>query len=85
VAEAIGRHATVLLDSGVRHGTDIARALALGADAVLLGRAVLYGLAAFGEAGAARALALLRHEFDTAMALLGARCPGEITRELVAG
>lgn len=85
IAEEIGRHATVLLDSGVRHGTDIARALALGADAVLLGRAVLYGVAAFGEAGAARALALLRHEFETAMALLGARCPAEITRDLVAG
>ena len=84
VAEAIGRHATVLLDSGVRHGADIARALALGADAVLLGRAVLYGVAAHGQAGAARALALLRHEFDTAMALLGAASPAEITRELVA-
>jgi (S)-mandelate dehydrogenase len=74
----------VLLDSGVRHGVDIARALALGADAVLLGRAVLYGVAAFGQAGAARALALLRHEFDTAMALLGAASPAEVTRELVA-
>jgi isopentenyl diphosphate isomerase/L-lactate dehydrogenase-like FMN-dependent dehydrogenase len=84
IADEIGRHATVLLDSGVRHGVDIARALALGADAVLLGRAVLYGVAAFGQAGAARALALLRHEFDTAMALLGAASPGEVTRELVA-
>jgi isopentenyl diphosphate isomerase/L-lactate dehydrogenase-like FMN-dependent dehydrogenase len=45
---------------------------------------VLYGVAAFGEAGAARALALLRHEFETAMALLGAANPAEITRELVA-
>lgn len=62
---------------------DIARDLALGADAMLLGRAVLYGLAAHGEAGAARALALLRHEFDTAMALLGAASPADITRDLV--
>ncbi len=83
VAAEIGRHATVLLDSGIRHGSDIARALALGADAVLLGRAVLYGLAAFGEAGAARALALLRHEFEVAMALLGAAAPEEITRDMV--
>lgn len=84
VADAIGGHATVLLDSGIRHGADIARALALGADAVLLGRAVLYGLAAHGQPGAARALALLRHEFETAMALLGAASPAEITRDLVA-
>lgn len=83
VAAEIGRHATVLLDSGIRHGADIARALALGADAVLLGRAVLYGLAGYGEAGAARAIALLRHEFETAMALLGAATPAEITRDMV--
>jgi (S)-mandelate dehydrogenase len=83
IAAEIGRHATVLLDSGIRHGADIARALALGVDAVLLGRAILYGLAAFGEAGAARALALLRHEFEVAMALLGAAAPAEITRDMV--
>ena len=83
IAAEIGRHGTILLDSGIRHGADMARALALGADAVLLGRAVLFGLAAFGEAGAARALSLLRHEFETAMALLGATSPKEITRDMV--
>ncbi|MFM7420771.1 MAG: alpha-hydroxy acid oxidase [Alphaproteobacteria bacterium] len=83
IAAEIGRHGTILLDSGIRHGADIARALALGADAVLLGRAVLFGLAAHGEVGAARALHLLRHEFETAMALLGATTPAEITRDLV--
>ena len=85
IAAEIGRHGTILLDSGIRHGADIARALALGADAVLLGRAVLFGLAAYGEAGAARASHLLRHEFETAMALLGAMTPAEITRDLVMG
>ncbi|MFN8882250.1 MAG: alpha-hydroxy acid oxidase [Alphaproteobacteria bacterium] len=83
IADAISQHGTILLDSGIRHGADIARALALGADAVLLGRAVLFGLAAYGQAGAARALQLLRHEFETAMALLGATSPAEITRDLV--
>ncbi|MEY3730115.1 MAG: L-lactate dehydrogenase [Pseudomonadota bacterium] len=83
IAAEIGQHGSILLDSGIRHGADIARALALGADAVLLGRAVLFGLAAYGQAGAARALHLLRHEFETAMALLGAASPGEITRDMV--
>ncbi|MCA3415233.1 MAG: alpha-hydroxy-acid oxidizing protein, partial [Roseomonas sp.] len=83
IAAEIGQHGTILLDSGIRHGADIARALALGADAILLGRAVLFGLAAYGQAGAARALQLLRHEFETAMALLGATSPAEITRDLV--
>jgi isopentenyl diphosphate isomerase/L-lactate dehydrogenase-like FMN-dependent dehydrogenase len=85
IAAEIGRHGSILLDSGIRHGADIARALALGADAVLLGRAVLFGLTAYGEAGAARALHLLRHEFETTMALLGATTPAEITRDLVMG
>lgn len=85
IAAEIGRHATILLDSGIRHGADIARALALGADAVLLGRAVLFGLAAYGQAGAAHALHLLRHEFETAMALLGARSPPDITCDMALG
>jgi isopentenyl diphosphate isomerase/L-lactate dehydrogenase-like FMN-dependent dehydrogenase len=57
--------------SGFRRGTDIAMALALGARAVLIGRATLYGIAAGGEEGAARAITLLREEIDRAMALLG--------------
>ena len=71
IVAAVDGRATVLLDSGVRRGADILRALALGAAAVLTGRATLYGMAAAGEAGAAKALAILRHELDTAMAMAG--------------
>jgi isopentenyl diphosphate isomerase/L-lactate dehydrogenase-like FMN-dependent dehydrogenase len=84
IAAAVKPHGAVLLDSGIRHGVDIARAIALGADAVLLGRAVLYGIAAYGPAGAARALALLHAEFDTALANLGCRSPAELGPHLLA-
>jgi L-lactate dehydrogenase (cytochrome) len=62
---------TLLLDSGIRRGTDVLKALALGATATLVGRPAMYGLAAAGQAGAAQALALLRREIDIDMALLG--------------
>lgn len=71
IAEAVAGRATVLFDSGVRRGADVLKALALGADAVMIGRATLYGCAAGGEEGAAHALALLAHEIDVAMAMLG--------------
>ena len=64
---------TVLLDGGVRRGTDVLKALALGAHAVFIGRPAMYGLAAGGFAGVMRALSLLRHEIDVDLALLG--CP----------
>ncbi|MGK6305772.1 alpha-hydroxy acid oxidase [Variovorax sp. DT-64] len=64
---------TLLLDGGVRRGTDVLKALALGAHAVFIGRPAMYGLAFGGEAGAAHALALLRREIDVDQALLG--CP----------
>lgn len=73
VAEAVAGRAAVLMDGGIRRGADIARALARGADAVMVGRAVLYGLAAGGEAGAAAALAILAEEFARTMRLLGCR------------
>lgn len=73
VVAALGGRIPVLVDSGLRRGTDVVKALALGASAVLVGRATLYGVAAAGEAGAARALALLREEIDRTLALLG--CP----------
>jgi (S)-mandelate dehydrogenase len=73
VVAAVGEKVEVMVDGGFRRGTDVVKALALGARAVLLGRATLYGLAAGGEAGAARALAILHAEIEATMALLG--CP----------
>jgi L-lactate dehydrogenase (cytochrome) len=61
----------VLIDSGVRTGQDIFRALALGANACMIGRAALYGLGAGGEAGVARAIDIFRGELDTTMILAG--------------
>ncbi len=86
IADALAAHGhaiELLLDGGVRRGTDVLKALALGARAVLLGRAILWGLAADGEAGAAYVLRLLRDELDLAMALAGAPTVKEITRDLV--
>src|SRR5205823_184243 len=77
VASQVGDKLTVLIDSGFRRGSDIMKALILGAKAVLLGRATLYGLAAGGEAGAAHAIGILRTEVDRVLGLLG--CP-DITR-----
>lgn len=72
IAEAADGRMTVLIDSGFRHGADIAKALALGADAVQLGRPTLYGLAAAGEDGVRHALRILSAELEVAMALSGA-------------
>ncbi len=85
IRAALGGGATILLDSGIRHGADIAKAVALGANAVLLGRAALFGLAAGGEAGVARALALLRTELETALCLLGCSTMGELNPGLIRG
>lgn len=84
VVEAVGHRITVLVDSGFRRGSDVVKALALGAKAVLIGRATLYGVAAGGEAGARRALALLREEIDRVMALIGARSVAELSPEFLA-
>ncbi len=84
IADAIGHRATILLDSGVRRGSDVAKALALGAKAVLVGRPALYGIATAGEAGARHALGLLRAELDKVMAYAGCRDVGAIDRDLLA-
>lgn len=80
VVEAVGDRAPVLVDGGIRRGTDVAIALALGADAVLVGRPALWGLASHGEAGAQRVLELLRAELELALALCGCATPVELTR-----
>jgi isopentenyl diphosphate isomerase/L-lactate dehydrogenase-like FMN-dependent dehydrogenase len=80
VVDAVGGRASVLVDGGVRRGTDAAIALALGADAVLVGRPALWGLAADGEEGAHRVLELLREELALALALCGCSTPAELGR-----
>ena len=84
VVDAVAGRADVLLDGGVRRGTDVIKAIALGARAVLVGRPVVWGLAAGGEAGVRRVLDLLRSEIDLAMALCGCPTVADISRDLVA-
>lgn len=84
IVAAIGGKAEVLVDSGVRRGSDIAKALACGAQGVLAGRAPLYGLAAGGQAGVEYALGLLRTEFVRTMGLCGARDVSELDADLLA-
>jgi isopentenyl diphosphate isomerase/L-lactate dehydrogenase-like FMN-dependent dehydrogenase len=83
IVEAVGDRAEVLLDGGVRRGTDIAKALALGARACLVGRPMLYGLATAGVDGAERVIEMLREELLTTMALLGCASVGELTPDLI--
>jgi 4-hydroxymandelate oxidase len=84
VVEAVGGRVPVLMDGGVRRGTDVLKALALGAAAVLVGRPVVWGLAAEGEDGVAGVLEILRDEVENAMALAGYRSVAEIDRALLA-
>jgi isopentenyl diphosphate isomerase/L-lactate dehydrogenase-like FMN-dependent dehydrogenase len=80
VVEAVGDRAEVLMDGGIRRGTDVVKALALGAQAVLVGRAPLYGLAVGGAEGVERVLELLREELVLALALCGCASPADVTR-----
>jgi 4-hydroxymandelate oxidase len=84
VVEAVAGRADVLIDGGIRRGTDVLKALALGARAVQVGRPILWGLAVDGEVGVRQVLDLLRAEFDLAMALCGCRTVAEIGRDLIA-
>ncbi|AUX47649.1 2-hydroxy-acid oxidase [Sorangium cellulosum] len=83
VADAVAGRGLVLMDGGIRWGTDVLKALALGASAVLVGRPVLWGLAALGGEGVARVLATLREELSTAMALAGCPTLASIDRDLI--
>jgi len=82
--EAVDGRVEVYVDGGVRRGTDVAIAVALGARAVLIGRPVIWALAAGGEEGVARLLGLLRDEVELALALLGCPSPDALGPEHVA-
>jgi 4-hydroxymandelate oxidase len=83
IVDAVKGGCEVLIDGGVRRGTDVLKAVALGAKAVLIGRPVLWGLAVGGDAGVARVMGILRDEIDLAMALLGAPTLADVSRDLV--
>jgi 4-hydroxymandelate oxidase len=83
IAEAVDGRVDILLDGGVRRGTDVLKALALGAKAVLIGRPIYYALAAGGMDGVMQAFDVLRDEYDLALALSGCRSAADITRDLV--
>jgi isopentenyl diphosphate isomerase/L-lactate dehydrogenase-like FMN-dependent dehydrogenase len=80
IAAAVDGRATVLVDGGIRRGIDVATALALGADAVLVGRPALWGLAAGGKEGVAGVLGLLREELELTLGLCGCTSPADLTR-----
>ena len=83
ITDAVGADLTVLVDGGVRRGTDVLKALALGARAVLVGRPIFHGLASAGAEGVTRMLAILRRELEMAMALSGRARIAEIDRSVI--
>lgn len=83
IADAVGGQTEIILDGGVRRGSDVVKALALGANAVALGRAYLYGLAAGGERGVRRALEIMDSELRRTMALCGRSRLSGLTRDLI--
>ena len=84
IVKAVGERTTVILDSGIRRGSDMVKAYALGAKAVLLGRATLWGIAAGGQPGAEHALRLLRREYEQTLAYVGCRGAHELDRDALA-
>jgi (S)-mandelate dehydrogenase len=85
IVRAVGATTTVMLDGGIRRGSDVAKALALGAKAVLVGRATLYGVSVAGQAGAELSLAFLRDELDRTLAFVGCRCLDELNPSFPTG
>jgi isopentenyl diphosphate isomerase/L-lactate dehydrogenase-like FMN-dependent dehydrogenase len=83
IVKAVGGRAEILVDGGIRRGSDIAKALCLGAKAVMVGRAYAYGLGAAGEAGVTRAIDILRADLQRTMALLGVDSISELNRSFV--
>jgi 4-hydroxymandelate oxidase len=83
VVDSVADRSVVLMDGGIRRGTDVLKAIGLGAQAVMVGRPAAWGLAAAGEEGVANVLEILRDEFDLAMALSGCRSVREIRRDMI--
>jgi isopentenyl diphosphate isomerase/L-lactate dehydrogenase-like FMN-dependent dehydrogenase len=79
--DAVGDRTTVIIDSGFRRGSDVVKALAIGAKLVMVGRATLWGTTVGGEAGAARALDFYRQEISRTLAYLGCRSVAELNRD----
>lgn len=83
IRDAVGKDVPIVLDSGIRRGSDIAAAIALGADAVALGRLIAYGMAADGEYGVRRTLELLQREFWTTLGHLGCSTVGKLSESVL--
>jgi L-lactate dehydrogenase (cytochrome) len=83
ILDAVGDQIEVHLDSGIRSGQDILKAVAMGAKGTYIGRSFIYGLGAMGQAGVTRALEVLHKEFDTSMALCGRRSVGDLDRSIL--
>jgi indole-3-glycerol phosphate synthase len=83
IVKAVDKRAAVIVDSGVRRGSDLVKCLALGADFALTGRATLYGTAAGGQAGAAKAIAILKDELRRTMSYVGCPTIGEINGDVL--
>lgn len=85
IRQAVGNHMTLMLDSGVRRGSDVVIALCLGADFVFAGRPTLYGVAADGQAGAKKVLRIIAEEIDLVMAMIGCNTVAELNAACLAG
>ncbi len=83
IMDAVGDKVEVHLDSGIRSGQDVMKALALGAKGTFIGRAFIYGLGAMGEPGVTRALEVIQREMDISMALCGIKTVDQITRDIM--
>lgn len=84
IADAVGSEIEIMFDGGIRSGQDVLRALALGAQSCMIGRAYIYGLGAGGQAGVAKAIDILRRELDVSMALTGTKSVRNIGRQVIA-
>jgi L-lactate dehydrogenase (cytochrome) len=83
IMQAVGGEIEVMLDSGIRSGQDVLKAIALGASGTMIGRAYIYGLGAMGQQGVTMALDVIRKELDTTMALCGRRSIDELDRDIL--